>query len=156
MRQKQLSYWLKAIVIILAVLGAAYIGGVVYISKISDSIAPGNIVLGLNIFSYWTILFIYVILIFFWNVCTQIGRGNSFSLENAATFHKMTLCSGLIILGFVAEFVWAVIKDYLTLPSVAFICFKTVLFLAFAVLCEALSKLILHAYEIRKENDLTI
>lgn len=156
MKQLRLSYVLKGIVITLALLGIFYLIGVPLMAKRLEITIPGDILFGFNIFSWWTLFFCYVILILFWNVCTQIGKGNSFSRENATAFHRISLCAGSILLGFVAEFVWAMLQDYLSTLSVLFIVFKTIVFLIFLVICEALSKLIYHAYEIRTENELTI
>ncbi len=156
MRQLRLSFVLKGIVITLAILGILYVIGVPLIADYMNISIPGDIFFGFNLFSWWTLLFCYIILFLFWNVCTQIGKGNSFSKENARAFHRISMCGNAILLGFVAEFIWALIRDYLTVPSILFICFKTIVFIIFAVICEALSKLIYHAYEIRQENDLTI
>lgn len=156
MKQLRLSYILKGIVITLAVLGVLYVIGVPLVAKYMNISIPGDIFFGFNPFSWWTLFFCYVILLLFWNVCTRIGNGNSFSKENAAAFHRISLCGVAITLGFVVEFIWALILDYLTVPSILFICFKTIVFIIFIVICEALSKLILHAYEIRQENELTI
>lgn len=156
MKQLKLSYVLKGIVITLAILGLLYIIGVPLVANHMKISIPGDIFFGFNPFSWWTLFFCYIILILFWNVCTQIGRGNSFSKENAQAFHRISMCGAAITLGFLAEFIWAVLQDYLTVPSVLFICFKTIVFIIFIVICEALSKLIYHAFEIRRENELTI
>ena len=156
MKQLRLSYVLKGIVITIALLGIFYLIGVPLLAKWLNLSMPGDILFGFNLFSWVTLFFCYVILFLFWNVCTQIGRGNSFSRENAIAFHRIGLCGIAIVLGFVAEFAWAFLQDYLSTASVLFIIFKTIVFLIFIVICEALSKLIYHAYEIRQENELTI
>ena len=76
-------------------------------------------------------------------------------MENATAFHHISLCGGAIVLGFVAEFIMACVT-YASAPLLIFIGFKIAAFLIFIILCEALSKLIFHAYEIRRENELTI
>lgn len=156
MKQLKLSYILKGVVITLALLGILYVIGVPRVAAHMGISIPGNIFFGFNLFSWWTLLFCYMILILFWNVSTRIGKGNSFSKENATAFHRIGLCGIAILLGFVVELIWAFIQDYLTVPSILFICFKTIVFIIFVVICEALSKLILHAFEIRQENELTI
>ncbi len=156
MKQQKIANWLKGIVIFLALLGVIYSIGIYLLPQYVDITPPGNIYGGFHLFRWWTLLFCYIILFIFWNVCTQIGKGNSFSKENATAFHRISLCGIAILLGFVAEYIWAYAFDYLTIPSLAFIGFKTAVFIIFVILCEALSKLVLHAYEIRQENELTI
>ena len=124
MKQQKIANWLKGIVIVLAVLGVLYSIGVHLLPRYIDMETPGNIYGGFNLFSWWTLLFCYIILFISWNVCTQIGKGNSFSKENATSFHRIGLCGIAILFGFVVEFVWAYIMDYLTVPSIAFIFFK--------------------------------
>lgn len=147
MKQKKIANWLKGIVIFLAILGILYGVGI--------SILPIHVAYS-HVFHWWMLLFCYIILVLFWNVCTQIGKGNSFSIENATAFHQIGLCGVAIVLGFVAEFAWVCIKHYVNIPLLIFIGFKIAVFIILIILCEALSKLIVHAYEIRKENELTI
>ena len=147
MKQQKIANWLKGIVIFLAILGIVY--------GVEISFLPMYMAYS-HIFHWWMLLFCYIILFLFWNVCTQIGKGNSFSLENATAFHQIGLCGGAIVLGFVAEFTWVCIKNCFSIPLLIFIGFKIAAFIIFIILCEALSKLIFHAYEIRQENELTI
>ena len=156
MKQRKLSYILKGVVITLAILGILYIVGLPLAAERMDVAAVKNTFWGFYAFRWWTLFFCYIILFLFWKVCTQIGVGNSFSLENATAFHRIAICGGGIILGFAFEFIWALIRDYLTAMSLIFILFKVVVFIIFIVICEALSQLILNAYEIRQENELTI
>lgn len=156
MKQRKISNWLKGIVIVLAILGALYLVGItlgVFCEELPIPVSPFR---GLIYFTWYTLFICYIILFLFWNVCTQIGKGNSFSPENAASFHKIALCGVAITIGFFAEFIWAYFTDYLTIWLGMFSGIKIVIFGVFIVLCEALSKLILHAYEIRQENELTI
>ena len=135
MKQTKISYWLKAITIILGMIGVVFFGWLTYLAmqmKAEDDL----IWLGIGC-SWYIALLCYLVLIEFWKVCTQIGADNSFSVENAKCFHRMA------IRGAHAEIAFLSIGEIL-------------LSLVFIVLCEALSKLISYAYEVKHENELTI
>ena len=148
MKQQKISNWLKGIAIALALLGL-FIIIVITIHRLRPFI----------LFSWYAALVIcYLILSYFWKVCTEIGRGNSFSNENATHFHKMALCGIVLAIGFLAKFFVLLILYKVPLIHIqTFLCICEVFAgIIFAVLCEALSKLILHAYEMKQENELTI
>lgn len=89
MQQKEISRWLKAITIVLALMGAVfflYIMPVLAMSwrDVDESLAylfmPGLL------YGWCIAVICYAILYQFWKVCVQIGKDNSFSKENAKCF----------------------------------------------------------------------
>jgi hypothetical protein len=156
MRQTKISYWLKGIDVLLGVMGVAFFGGLTYYAFVLKGRMPQN--------NFWTFIFsswfiavlCYGVLIEFWKVCTQIGRDNSFSAENARYFHHMGVCGVLAAAGFVVRLVYLAIGGALGLPFAVFTVTEILIALVFVVLCEALSRLIMNAYEMKRENELTI
>jgi hypothetical protein len=156
MRQRKISYWLKGITILLGVMGIIFFGGLTCCAFWQREQEPKNL-LWTFIFSSWYIAVLcYGVLIEFWKVCTQIGRDNSFSGENARCFHRMGMYGALAGAGFTVRLVYLAIEGALGLLFAAFTIIEILVALIFLVLCEALSQLILNAYEMKRENDLTI
>ncbi|MCR4999463.1 MAG: DUF2975 domain-containing protein [Lachnospiraceae bacterium] len=122
---------------------------------------------GFSVFTVIAWAMCYKILWYFWNVCTQIGKDNSFSAENAKSFHRMANTGFAIAILYAIKLAFyagrmlllkesyfgAVISGGLACGLIGLF---LVLFLLFGIICEALSKLIKNAYEIKAENDLTI
>jgi hypothetical protein len=156
MRQKKISYWLKGIDVLLGVMGLIFFGGLTFFALQLKELDSESL-FWTFIFSSWYIAVLcYGILVEFWKVCTQIGRDNSFSAENATSFHRMGLCGALGIVGFAARLVYLLAESALTFPVAVFTVAEILIALVFVVLCEALSRLITNAYELKQENDLTI
>lgn len=68
----------------------------------------------------------------------------------------MGMCGALGAIGFIARLCYLAAEGALTIPFAVFGVAETLVALIFVVLCEALSRLILNAYEMKQENDLTI
>lgn len=155
LRQKKISYWLKGLDIVLAVMGLAFFIVMSLAYLYIKELLPG--MLWSSIYFLWfTAVFYYVILFQFWKVTTQIGENNSFSEENRRAFHNMALagCAGAI--GFLSKLLWLLYQQTLA-PAVAVLIISEILISGvFIVLAEALSKLIQNAYEMKRENELTI
>ncbi len=155
MKQTKISYWLKAITIILGMIGGIFFGWVTYLAmqmKAEDD----SIWLAIGC-SWYIALLCYLVLIEFWKVCTQIGADNSFSVENAKCFHRMAIYGGCAGAGYAARLIWWLVAIRGAHAEIAFLSIGEILLsLVFIVLCEALSKLISYAYEVKHENELTI
>ena len=84
MQQKEISRWLKAITIVLALMGAVFFLYIMPVLAMSwrdadESLAylfmPGLL------YGWCIAVICYAILYQFWKVCVQIGKDNSFSKE---------------------------------------------------------------------------
>ena len=159
MEQLKLSKWLKSIAI-----GIGIIGLIIYLI-----IAPlwGNdLVQGDSARTNWYwpwLTFIWITgipcfmgLFEFWKICAEIGKDNSFSKENVNSFKRI---SQLFITDSIVVFIGNVVLFFLNMnyPSIAII----MLFIMFAgitigVLSAVISHLVLKAYKIKEENELTI
>ena len=156
MKQTKISYWLKGLVIVLAIMGILLFGGLTCCAFYLKNTQPDNSLWTFVFFTWYTAALCYVVLIEFWKVCTQIGKDNSFSLENTRAFHHMTICGIAAGIGFTVRLVWLFVCGAITVSGAVFIVTEIILSGIFAVLCEALSRLVQNAYEVKQENELTI
>ena len=156
MTQKKISYWLKGIVILLGIMGVLFWGGLTAYAFYLRADEPQNLFWTFIFSSWYTAAFCYGVLIEFWGVCTQIGNDNSFSRENARHFHRMGICGVLALAGFVIRPLYLALEQALTVGFGIFVAAEILIAIVFIVLCEALSRLILNAYEMKQENELTI
>ena len=156
MKQHKIANWLKGIVVFLAVLGTLFVIGVTIYAFKSQESHPISSIIGFPLFTWYTITFCYGALFQFWKVCREIAKENSFCPENATAFHKMSLFGIFLGIGFVAKICTILFLGDLNFVYGLFIVFEIVASIVFVVLCMALSKLILHAYEMKQENELTI
>lgn len=156
MKQQKIANWLKGIVISLAILILVFLVAVTIFAFSKTEMHPVGSIIGFPFFTWYTVAVCYFILFQSWRVCKEIGKENSFSIENASAFHKMSLSGILLAIGFSAKFCLIIFFGDLGFVYGLFIICEVIVSMIFIVLCEALSKLILHAYEIRQENELTI
>ena len=92
----------------------------------------------------------------FCNLCVQIGNDNSFSKENAKSFLVISRLTAVLAVIWFAGIVGLAFLKCLA-PSVGiFLLLIVFIFIVLAVLAAALSHLICKAYELRRENELTI
>lgn len=156
-KQKKISNWLKGLDILLSLMVLTFFVGVTYaklnIPDLFYRIESTNVFL---IFAWIVAICIFVVLFEFWKVCTQIGMDNSFSIENSEYFHHMTISGVVAAITFLGRIIWILIAQEVNIMSILIIAVEIILSLMFAVLAEAMSKLILNAYEMKHENDLTI
>ena len=159
MEQKNITRWLKAATIAIGLLGLVFFGGfTLYAFKFkpdyNDSIP---MYIRQNIFLVWlTALFCYLILFFFWRIINEIGKDNSFSMENVTNFKKMAFCGGMIGFQYLIRILIWFVEGNLNLIAISYTLLKIIVFIIFDILCIAMSKLVQNAYEIKQENDLTI
>lgn len=156
MKQKKIANWLKAITILLGSMGIVFFSGLTWMAfelKATDERNP----LWMWIFFSWYIAVLcYLILFEFWRICTQIGQNNSFSMENATYFHHMGIYSVAAIIGFAGRFLWLAAIGRIDVLNAGFSITEILLAVVFTVLCEALSRLVRYAHDMKQENDLTI
>lgn len=155
MKQTKISYWLKAITIILGMIGVVFFGWLTYLAMQMKA-ANDSVWLGIGC-SWYIAVLCYLVLFEFWMVCTQIGADNSFSKQNARHFHRMAIYGGCAAVGYAVRLIWWFAAVRGAHAEIAFLSTGEILLsLVFIVLCEALSKLISYAYEVKHENELTI
>jgi len=159
MKQKAITYWLKAVTIAIGLLGLAFFGsatvyGFFFRPDYNDPIPD---YLRRNIVFIWiTAILCFAILFFFWKIVCEIAKDNSFSMENAKNFKCMGICGVLIIIEYLARILIWFIKGEIYLVPISYTLLKIFVFIIFIILCYAMSKLVQNAYEIKQENELTI
>ena len=159
MKQKAITYWLKAVTIAIGLLGLAF-----FVSATAygfffkpDYDTPVPEYLRQNIVFLWiTAIFCYFILFFFWKILNEISNDNSFSMENVKNFKNMGIIGVLIIAEYFIRIIVWLIKGEIEFIPLSYTLLKIFVFIIFVILCYAMSKLVQNAYEIKQENELTI
>ncbi len=156
MKQRKICKWLKLLVIFLGIMGLIFFGCLTNFAiqmKVHDT---GSSIWSFIFFSWYTAGLCYAVLFQFWKVCDQIGNDNSFSLENAVSFHRMGLLGVASAIGYMLRLLYLFFIQSLNIWSAIYCIFLILLSIAFFIICEALSQLIRNAYEVKQENELTI
>ena len=157
--QNQIALELKLVAIFIALLGLIFFGGFTAYAYIyrPDYNLPLAEYIRSNIVYIWLTAFIcYTILFFFWRIVNEIGKDNSFSIENEKNFKYMSYCCLLVIVENVIRLAIWTVKGNVDLIAVSYTVLKMIVFAVITVFCIALSKLVRNAYEIKLENELTI
>lgn len=155
-KQIKISKWLKGLVIVLGIMGIIFFGGLTWFILGSGKWFIQDEHHLLVIFSWFEAILCYGVLYQFWKVCNEIGKDNSFSLENAQAFHNMAIIGVIMACGYAGRIVYDIVARMPAHIAVVFAVAMILISLAFTVVCEALSQLIKNAYEMKLENDLTI
>lgn len=159
MKQTEVAKWLKGITAVIALMGAVFFFFLMPV--MADEMRTGYPEVS---FLYWPgmiygwviAVFCYAILFQFWKVCVQIGRDNSFSEENAQAFVKISRLA-LWMGGFWFLGMFVLVMNRWMNPGIGILMITaTLLSVILAILAAALSHLILKAYELKRENELTI
>ena len=157
MKRVALVRTLKGVVIFLAVLAAIFYG-FVFPQLIRDMgeveftwlVGPATVAVSLSAIP------IAIALVLFWQICTEIGRDNSFCHQNAWRLSGIGFCAladtAYCVVGTVTIF--AITGGH---PGV-FLVAATAIFIGLAIALAAflLSHLVLKAAELKDEHDLTI
>ena len=163
-KQHKLSFRLKLVAGAVALIGLAVFIMFTIQSFTVGAEDPGTLYFNIltvhpkiNIYFTWvTAIFCYAILFQFWKITDEIGKDNSFSKENARHFHQMTILSVLVAVQYLIRIVAFIFLGETTMISVYYRAGMSLIFMLFAVLTEALSGLVLNAYLMKQEQDLTI
>lgn len=157
MGQKKLAIWLKAIVVGCALCGLALFGFILprYLAYVAEEV-PDLPHTAWQAFMCVLAVPCYAVLVCIWKMANEIGRDNSFSVENANLLKYIALLAGvdsaLLLIG---NLVFLVTKHSIpTLALVsAFVCF---IGLAISVGAACLSHLVHKAAALQEDSDLTI
>lgn len=159
MTQSEISKWLKAVTILLAVMGVVFFGMIVPIlAVISRESYPSLAFLFYPGLVYDLALAVpcYGILYQFWKVCVQIGRDNSFSMENAVSFTMISRFSLFLTIEWFAGLLFLSIGGWMKTGALVILIFGSFLSIIVTIIAAALSHLVRKAYELKAENELTI
>lgn len=156
MKHKKIANWLKAITIVLGIMGIIFFSGLTWMAFELKEIGGENPLWMWIFFSWYIAVLCYLVLFEFWRICTQIGKNNSFSKENAMYFHHMGLYGIGGVIGFVGRVLWLVMIQRVDVLNMGLSIGEILLAIVFTVLCEALSRLVRYAHDMKQENDLTI
>lgn len=165
MQQKTLVSWLKAILILFAILLAALLFAVIPVAgmRAVTSMPDAS-------FLFWPCLIlvwifgtpIFLMLVEAWKVCERIHNGQPFCADNAHSFvvlcqYALVAC-GILLIGNIALAIVSTVTGLAVYPLAIPIFSMLLIFvgLAVAVAAATLSHLIYKASDINEENQLTI
>ena len=158
MNRKNLSVWLKTMIICVGICGALIYALV--LPMISGALPPfandaAAKYLWLSLL-WFSGVPCYAVLVFSWLICRDITNGRAFTAENAKRLRIISILSGadtiFLLLGNIALFLTG--KN--NLFTMAFCALVAFLGIAFSVAFAALSHLSDRACELQEEADLTI
>lgn len=159
MKQKELAFWLKFILI-----GAAVCGAIIYlmvIPHLTDYLVRQDSMLEKNVMPWLVMIWVsaipcYAVLFLGWLVSDNIGKDRSFCDANAKYLKWMSYMAMIDVIYFFAVNGIFLVNDMshpFVMGIVLLICFVGT---AFSVCAAALSHLVMKASEIQEENELTI
>lgn len=159
MKQEEIARWLKVITCGIGIMGVFFF--VFLVPILAGEVKKSYPHLA---YLYWPgLLYILVvagacfaILLEFWMVCCQIGKDNSFSMENAEAFKQISRLAVLLAAVWFLGAVCLVLLHCLHPALLLFFIFALFMSFAVAICAAALSHLVLKAYQLRQENELTI
>lgn len=159
MNQKELSFWLKGLVILSGILGVALCFWLA--PSIGNEIALKEPSLS---YMFWPCLIfiwiacvpIYAALYQAWMIFTNIGKDYSFCEENVSRLKKISNLSIVVVIMYSLAVFILLVMDLINLPI--FFAIFIILFASIFVATSSavLSHLLKKAVELQKENDLTI
>lgn len=159
MGQRELSIWLRAVVI-LVFLCCLFLGGLAGTELVDELVmakpAYENLYLPGLIFFWVTLLPVIAALVLAWRIFTEIGRDNSFCEKNALRLRGISRLALLDTLLYIA--CAAVLACLRLLHPGFFLMFLAVVFvgIAMTITSASLSHLTRKAADLKSENDLTI
>lgn len=158
MNQKKIAQLLKGFSLLTALVGGVFFFW--YIPLFIKEAASVNELEWLRwpgTFGIWIVaLLCYVALYYFWKICVQIGKENSFCNENVYSMKVigfLAICASLTIL--FGDIILAILK-LLNGAMILLSFFVIFVGCGIAVICFSLSQLIGNATRIKEENDLTV
>lgn len=159
MKQRELSIWLRAVVM----LGAAcvLVLALWVVPDIGRDFGLGAPELA---HLYWPCLIavwlsavpVFIFMALVWQMAVEIGRDNSFCLANARRLRSCSFLAALDTLLYVAGALVLSLLNALHVGALLLIALLAAVGAAVAVCCAALSHLTRKAAEMKSENDLTV
>lgn len=159
MKLIEISRWLKMITIAIAMMGALFFFWIVPVLAGEMKFMYPEVA-----FLYWPgllygwliAIICYVILFQFWKICREIGKDNSFSIENANSFKIMSKFAAFMAAIWFIGLVVLTIKNWMQAGIMLFMIFAVFASIVISICAAALSHLVLKAYELKQENEYTI
>lgn len=153
--QRRLALWMKLTASVLAIL---IILGLIFLYYYSyKSLGPeADDIRAFSFFPAVTGTISIFIIFIFGKVASEIGRGNSFSIENVNYFRRMACLGGILSISYIVRLIYISVCGRATIFRTGYCIVMFILGALFLSICYILSCLIKNAYEMKLENDLTI
>lgn len=159
MKQSVMAMWLKGITIVLGGMCVIFFGVLVpflaydckrAFSEVAYLFWPG-LIYG------WSIgLLCFAALYQFFKICVQIGRDNSFSIENAKSLSLIGKLGIFAALEWFAGIVALIILKCIAPGIIILMIVAVIVSASVSIASIALSHLVMKAYELKQENEYTI
>lgn len=159
MKQKELSCWLKVLIVVAFICcGAAsfYLVPQLGITAVTYSLGDEWLYWPCLIFFWLTVIPVLWCLILAWRIAGEIGRDNSFCTENALRLRTVSRLALADTIAYLLAAVLLTLQGSLNLPGLLLFLAVMILGSALAVGMAALSHLIAKAADLKADNDLTI
>lgn len=159
MKQKNLANWLKLIIVGIAVCGLIVYAGIfpMYGRTLADTYKDySHAYVPWLVFIYITAIPCYTVLVFCWQIASNIGADRSFSQANAKLLKRISFLAAADSLIFFAGNIIYLLLD-MNHPSIVLLSLIIVFVgIAISVAAAALSHLVNKAAELQEQSDLTI
>ncbi|MGX4670067.1 DUF2975 domain-containing protein [Cerasibacillus sp. JNUCC 74] len=159
MKQKELSNWLKVIIVICGILGllfCVYFGPEIGKEVLLNSEKMKVLYNPFIVFIWITGIPFYIALILGWKICLDISTNQAFSIKNANRLKQISVLAMIECFLYFVALIYLFIVKSISINMLIII--LLILFFAFviSVLTSILSQLVREANKIKTDNDLTI
>lgn len=159
MNQKKMSFMLKGIAIMAGTMGLVFLAVLMPMLAMDckREYEESAFLFWPGICYGWLIgIMCYVALFQFWKICVEIGRDNSFSLENIRSLNIISKIAVIVTIIWFTGLVGLIIMGSISIGFFILMSVAVLLSLAVAVVATVLAHLVQKAYELKKETELTI
>ncbi|MBQ3584256.1 MAG: DUF2975 domain-containing protein [Lachnospiraceae bacterium] len=159
MNQKKMSILLKGIAIMVGIMGALFLIILMpMLAKDCKEIYKEFAYLYWPGICYgWLIgIICFGALYQFWKICNEIGKDNSFSMENIKSLNTISMLAFLVAAIWFAGLVGLIMIGSMSISFFLLMSLATLVSLAISIIAIVLSHLVRKAYELKQESELTI
>ncbi|MFU0788561.1 DUF2975 domain-containing protein [Virgibacillus proomii] len=159
MKQKELSNWLKVIIVICGILGllfCVYFGPEIGKEVLLNSEKMKVLYNPFIVFIWITGIPFYIALTLGWKICLDISTNQAFNIKNANRLKQVSILAMIECFFYFVALIYLFIVKSISINMLIII--LLILFFAFviSVLTSILSQLVREANKIKTDNDLTI
>ena len=159
MKQKELSNWLKVIIVICGILGllfCVYFGPEIGREVLLNSEKMKVLYKPFIVFIWITGIPFYIALILGWQICLDISTNQAFNIKNADRLKQVSVLAMIEGLFYVVALVYLLVDQSFSTNMLIIILLILFFAVVISVFTSMLSQLVREASKIKTDNDLTI
>lgn len=159
MKQKELSNWLKLIIVFCGILGlllCVYFGPEIGREVLLNSEKMKVLYKPFIVFIWITGIPFYIALILGWQICLDISSNQAFTIKNADRLKKISVLAMIEGLIYIVALVYLLVDQILSTNILTIILLILFFAVIISVFTSMLSHLVREASKIKTDNDLTI